>query len=150
VVLGVGQGVGVALDETAHALHAGRDERVTFTGAHGVGRHADRLQRRGAVAVDRGAGHVLDAGEDRHHAGHVEALLAAGQAAAEHQVLDLGDRELGHLFEGLADDLGGEVVGADVDEAALEGTPDGAAGGGDDDGFRHGSPPSHLGSLVEL
>ena len=44
----------------------------------------------------------------------------------------------GHLVEGGLDDRGGQVVGADVRERALEGAPDGRAGGGDDHCLGHG------------
>src|SRR5207244_3060339 len=62
-VLGVGPAVGVALAEPAHTFDAGGDERVALTRLDRVRRHTDGLQRRRAVARDRGAGDVLEAGE---------------------------------------------------------------------------------------
>ena len=102
-------------------------------------RHAGGLQRGGAVAGDRGAGQVVHAEQDRDDAAHVEALLAAGQAAAEHQVVDVARVERGHLVQRGAHDRGGQVVGAQVLERPLERAADGGAGGGDDDGFGHGT-----------
>ena len=45
--------------------------------------------------------------------------------------------ELGDLVQRGLDDRGGQVVGAQVLQRALEGAADGGAGGGDDDGFGH-------------
>jgi hypothetical protein len=103
-----------------------------------VGGHADRLERGGAVAVDGHAGDVVEAGEEGGHPGQVEAGLARGLAAAEDEVVDRRRVEGGHLVEGGRDDVGGEVVGAALDQRALHGPPDGRAGRGDDDGFGHG------------
>ena len=82
-------------------------------------------------------GQVVEPGEHRDHPGQVVALLAGGLAAAEHQVVDLGRVQRGHLGQRGAHDLDGQVVGAHVLERALEGAADRRAGGGDDDGFRH-------------
>jgi hypothetical protein len=71
------------------------------------------------------------------HAAHVEALLAAGQAAAEVQIVDGGRVELRNLVQRGPHDGGGEVVGAQVAQRPLERAADGGAGGGDDDSFRH-------------
>ena len=66
-LLGVGErgvvraGVRRAVRVAAHRLHAGGDEDVALAGPDGVGRHADGLQRRGAVAVHRDAGDVVAA-----------------------------------------------------------------------------------------
>ena len=127
-----------AVDEARDALDADGEEDVALAGLDGVRGHARGLQRARAVAGDGGAGHV-DVGEDAHHPAEVEALLAAGQAAAADEVLDLVGVELGHLLEHLGDDVGAEVVRADVDQRSLHGAPDRRATGGDDDGFRHGA-----------
>ena len=134
-------GVGRAVQVAAHGLDAGGDEHVALAGLDGVGGHADRLQRRRAVAVDGDAGDVGQAGEERRHAGDVVAGLAAGLAAAQDDVLDRLRVERGHLVEHGLDDEGRQVVGPALGEAALVGPPDGRAGGGDDDGFGHGAPP---------
>ena len=84
-------------------------------------------------------GQVVHAEQDRDDAAHVVALLAAGQAAAEHQVVDVGGVERGHLVQRRPDDGGGEVVGTQVLQRPLERAADGRAGGRDDDGFGHGS-----------
>ena len=70
-------------------------------------------------------------------AAQVVALLAAGQAAAEHQVVDVLGVQLGDLGERGLDDRGGQVVRAQVLQGALEGPADGRAGGRDDHGFGH-------------
>ena len=79
----------------------------------------------------------VELGEEAHHPAHVEARLAAGQAAAEDEVLDLAAVELGDLVEHPRDHRRGEVVGPQVDERALQGAADGRPAGGDDDGFGH-------------
>ena len=61
-----------------------------------------------------------------------------GQAAAEVVVVDRRRVELGDLGQRGLDDRRGQVVGTEVLERALVGAADGGAGGGDDDGFRHG------------
>ena len=77
--LGVGEGrvvrtgVGGAVEVAAHRLHAAGHEHVALAGLDGVGGHADRLERRGAVAVDRDAGDVGQPGEQGRHAGDVVA-----------------------------------------------------------------------------
>ena len=73
-----------------------------------------------------------------HHPPHVEPLLPAREAAAQHEVVDVLWIELGHLVQRGPDDRGGEVVRPQVDERALEGAADGRTAGGDDDGFGHG------------
>ena len=52
-------------------------------------------------------------------------------------VLDRLGVELGHLGQHLADDQGGQVVGAAVDQRTLVGPADRGPTGGDDDGFGH-------------
>ena len=146
--LGVGEegvvraGVGGAVQVAAHGLDAGGDEDVALAGLDGVGGHADRLQRRRAVAVDGDAGDVGQPGQEGGHAGDVVAGLAAGLTAAEDDVLDLLRVELRGLLEEGLDDEPGQVVGAALGQAALVGTADRRAGGGDDDGFGHASPSS--------
>ena len=66
--------------------------------------------------------------------------FAAGLTRAHDEVLDEVAVEGRHLVEHGVDDGGGEIVGTDVDERALVGPTDRAAGGGDDDGFGHGFP----------
>ncbi len=124
--------------EPAHGLDPAGQEHVALARLDGVGRHADGLQRRRAVAVDRHPGHVHP-GQDGGHAGHVVARLAGGLAAPEQDVLDEGGVELGHLGQDLFDDQGGQVVGAAAHERPLVGAPDGRSSGGDDDGVGHGA-----------
>jgi hypothetical protein len=68
----------------------------------------------------------------------VVSLLAAGQTTAADHVLDLGAVQLRDLVHDLAEDEGGEVVGADVDEGSLASAADRGAAVGDDHGFCHG------------
>ena len=60
----VGAGVGRAVAEAADRLDPGGHEHVALAGLDGVGRHADGLERRGAVAVDGDAGHVVEPGQE--------------------------------------------------------------------------------------
>ena len=70
------------LRETRHGLHARGDEDVALAGTDRVRRHANRLERRRAVAVDRDAGDVVESREHRRDPRDVEAGLAGGLAAA--------------------------------------------------------------------
>ena len=121
----------------ADGLDAGGDEAVALAGLDRVGGHADRLQARRAVAVDGHARDVVEPGEDRHDAGDVEPGLACRLAAPHDQILDVAGRHLRHLGHQRLHDLRRHVVGTEVDERALGGTADRAAGGGDDHGFGH-------------
>src|SRR5690606_1322060 len=136
-VAGVREAVGVALGEPRDRLDTGRDEDVALARLDGVQRHAGRLQGGRAVAGDGAARQVVHAHLHGHDPAEVVALLAAGQAAAEHQVVDVPRVQLGHLGEGGLDDRGGEVVRAYVLQGTLEGAADGGAGGGNDHGFGH-------------
>ena len=129
--------VGHTVDEAADRLDAGSEEDVALAGLDGVAGHADRLERRRAVAVDGDAGDVRHVGQHRDDAGEVHAGLTGGLAAAQDEVLDEVAVERRHLLEDGVDDLRGEVVGTHVDQRTLHGPPDGRAGGGDDDCFRH-------------
>ena len=80
--------------------------------------------------------------DDVDDAAHVEAALAARQAAAEVEVVDRRAVELGHLVERGAHDRRREVVGPQVLERALARPADGRAGGGDDDGLGHTYHPT--------
>src|SRR5205085_10286622 len=93
-------------------LDARRDEDVALAGLDGVQRHTGGLERGGAVPGDGAAGEVVHPHLDGHDAAEVVALLATGQAAAEHQVVDVGGVQLGDLGQGGLDDLRGQVVGA--------------------------------------
>jgi hypothetical protein len=73
------------------------------------------LQRRRAVPVHRRTGSV-EARQDTDDAAKIETLLAARQAAAADQVLDVGRGDLRHLLEHPIDHLGAQVVGSNVDQ----------------------------------
>ena len=130
--------VRVPVRKTAHSLHSGRHEHIAFAGFDRVSRHADRLQGRGAVAVNGHARDPLEAREQGDNPGEVEARFARRLAVADHEVLDLSRVELGHLCQEGLHHLRTEVIGPHVDERAFEGPPDGAAGGCNDDRFSHG------------
>ncbi len=136
-VLGIGEAVAAALAEPADALDAGGDEHVALAGFDGVEGHASCLQGGGAVAGDGGPRQFVVAEQHGHYASHVETLLAAGQAAAEDEVFDVGGVELGHFGEGGPDDLHGQVVGADAGEGSLEGAADGGSCGSYDNCLGH-------------
>jgi hypothetical protein len=82
---------------------------------------------------------VIVSEQDGDHPGHVEALLAARQAAAQHQVADVRGIELRHLGQGGRHHLCGQVVGADAGERPLERSADRRPRGGDDHCFGHGT-----------
>jgi hypothetical protein len=82
----------------------------------------------------------------RDHPPHVEALLAAGQATAEVEVVDVGRVERRHLVERGTHDRRRQVVRTQRAQRALAGAADRGAGGGDDDGVavRHGGHALNL------
>ena len=124
---------GVAAD----GLDAGGDEHVAFAGLDGVGGHADRLQARRAVAVDRHARDLRQSRQHGHDPGDVESRLTGRLAAAHDQVLDLVAGQLGHLVEERRHDLRRQVVRTDRHQRPLGRPPDRAAGSGNDDGVGH-------------
>ena len=145
-VVRAGQVVGAALVEPRDGLDAGGEEDVALAGADGVRGHARGLHRRRAVPRDRRARQGVHPELDGDDAGEVVALLAAGQAAAEQEVLDLGRVEGGDGVERGAHHLRGEVVGAHPGQRALAGAADRRADGGHDDGLAawgdHGADPT--------
>ncbi len=73
----------------------------------------DRLHRRAAEAIDRGAGdRERQIGQEADQARDVEALLALGEGAADDQVLDGFGICRGPVHE-RADHLRGKFVGSD-------------------------------------
>jgi hypothetical protein len=80
---------------------------------------------------------VVVAQLDGDRAAHVEPGLTARQAAAQHQVVDVGGVELRHLVQRRSDHLHGQVVGPHADQRTLVGAADRRTRGGDDDGFGH-------------
>jgi hypothetical protein len=99
--------------------------------------HPGALQARSAVASDRGTGQVVVPEQDRYNTPHVEALLAAGKAAAEHQIVNLARVELRKLVQRRPDHQRGQVVGSHGHERALRRPADGGARCRDDHGFWH-------------
>ncbi|SIN47088.1 Uncharacterised protein [Mycobacteroides abscessus subsp. abscessus] len=110
---------------------------MTLAGLDGVERHAGGLQRRRAVTVDGGAGQEVVAQLYRHRATDVETGLAAWLTAAQHQVVDILGVQCGHLVEGGAHHLRGQVIRPHAHQRALAGSPDRGAGSGNDHGFGH-------------
>jgi len=82
---------------------------------------------------------VVEAGQHRDDAGQVGTLLARRLSTAEVEVLDQPGIQTGNLGKGRGHHGNRQVIRADVLQRAFEGSADGAAGGGDDDGFGHGS-----------
>ena len=110
---------GIAVD-LGDRLDAAGDEGVSLAGLDRVERHPDRLQRRGAEAIDRRPGHGLgQAREQRNPAREIHALAVLREPAADHHVDDLLARKLGHPLQRRVHREGSEVVGARVDERAL-------------------------------
>ena len=121
-------------------LDAARDVDVALAGPDGVEGVADRLQRRGAEPVDGGSRDAdVQAREQGGVAGHVVARLAHAERTPVEDVDDLGEVDVGVALDQGLDRRGGEVVGADVLQRALDGTSDRRPDGVDDDGFGHGA-----------
>ena len=98
-------------------LDARRDVLVALAGADRVEGHAQRLQRRGAEAVDGAGGDVVvDAGDQRRVAADVVGLLADGGRGAHHHVVGLGEVDAGVALDEGAQRSGGELVGANAHE----------------------------------
>ncbi len=113
-ILGPWPAVAVATGETRHHLHTRGDEDVTLTRLDRMHGHPGGLQGRGAVAGDGQPRQLVLTQQDRHDPAHVETLLAAGQAAAQHEVVDISRVQLGNLVQCGLDDGGGEVVGPQI------------------------------------
>ena len=107
---------GTGLDPDAH-------EGGALIGLDGVESHPDGLQRRRAVAVDRGTWSA-DPGQDADDPSQVVPLLAAGKGAAADHVVDLAAVQLRDLLEHLVHDIGAQVVRPLIDERALDGAAD--------------------------
>jgi hypothetical protein len=71
--------------------------------------------------------------EQAREARHVEALLALGHRAAEHEVLDVGGLELRHAREQPLQHIAHQLVGALVREGTLDGPAHGRTDGLCDD-----------------
>ena len=136
-VLAVRPAVGAAVHEAGHRLDARGDERVALARLDRVERHPGGLQRRRAVAVDRGAWQEVVAQLDGDGAADVVARLARGLAAAHDEVVDVARVKGGHLVQRRPHHLRGKVIGPHVDQGPLVGATDRRARGRDDDGFGH-------------
>jgi hypothetical protein len=124
--------------EARDRLDAGGDVLVALAGLDRVEGHADRLQRRGAEAVDgRRRDVMVDPREQLGVAPDVHPLLAGLEAAAHHDVVRLREVDLGVAVHERLERHRGEVVRADVLEGSLDRAPDRRADGVDDHGFRH-------------
>ncbi len=119
-------------------LDAGGDVLVALACPDRVEGHAQRLQRRGAEAVD-GAGRdvVIEARDERGVAADVVGLLADGGGGAHHHVVGLGEVDAGVALDQRAQRGGSELVGADAYERALERASDRGADSVHDHCFRH-------------
>ena len=145
-VVRVRPAVAAAVREPAHAFDARRDQHVRLAGLDRVEGHPGGLQRRRAVARHRGPGQVVVAEQHGDHPGHVEALLAAGQAAAEQQVVDVVRVELRHLGQRGRDHLSGQVVRPDTGEGTLERAANRGSRRRDDNCVGHGTGLLRAGS----
>jgi len=89
-----------------------RSNRETVSSPDGVQRHPGGLHRRRAVPGNRGPGDGIEAEQDGDDPRHVVALLAARQAAAQHQVVNRGRVQGRNLVERGPHQLRGQVVGS--------------------------------------
>ena len=101
-------------------------------------RHSAGLQGGRAVPI-HGCSRDVEPGQDADHPADVEALFARGQAAAAHQVVDRRPLELRHLLQHLVGDVGGQIIGPDIDERPLVGAPNWGPAVGHDDRVSHGA-----------
>ena len=81
---------------------------------------------------------VVDAGDQLRVAPDVVALLALGEPAAHHDVVRLREIDSRVALHQSTQRNRGEIVGADISQRPLDGTPDRRADGVNDDRFRHG------------
>jgi hypothetical protein len=120
----------------AHGFDTAADEDIALLGDDRLGRLIDRLERRGAVAVDRDAGHFLrEASEQHRHARDIAVVLARLIAAAGVDVIERGRGDTGSRHQGLID-IGQEIVRAHRGQRAAEFSY-GAAYPVDNDDFLH-------------
>jgi hypothetical protein len=68
---------------------------------------------------------VVHPGQHGDHTAEVVALLAGWLGTADHEVVDVGAVQLGHLGEGFLDHQPGQVVGTQVAQRPLAGAADG-------------------------
>ena len=135
---GVGHDPPAAHRHARHAFGAAGDDQLLHAGPDLGRRDGDGLQSAGAVAVDGHPGHLLGVEpHQRDEAADVEALLGLGGGVADDDVVDEVGVEFRQRSHEVANDLGGEVVRADVAQRALGGLADRAAGSGDDVGVLH-------------
>ena len=119
-----------------HAFDAAGDEEIAVIGFDRAGRLIDRFESGAAQTVHRRAGNrVRQTGEQRSVARDVARVFAGLVGAAEVDVFDLVFIDAGS-FDHLGDDVGGEIVGANVFQNPAM-APHGRAHGFDDDGFFH-------------
>lgn len=106
-------------------LDAARKVGVALSRLDGMSGDPDRLQARRAEPVDAQARNADgETGEYAGGAGDGETGLAALGDVAADDVGDLDGVQLGHLLEGGVEDGRHQLVGTDVDELALVGSPD--------------------------
>ncbi len=109
----------------------------------GMEGHPDRLQRRGAEAVDRRARHGVSGSPARSTPRRARFIpcFALREAAADHHVDDRPRAAPRAPSEHVVDREGEQVVGPHVGERPLRRAADRRARRGDDDGFWHDRPP---------
>ena len=133
----VAVGLARALDE-ADAFHAAADGDSCAFMDHGVGGVGDRLQARGAEAVDRGArSRGRATGSKRRVAGHVMAGGAFRRGAAKEHVFNGSGFDAG-AFERALDGVTGHGDAMGVIQGAAARFGQGSTGSRDDNGFAHG------------
>ena len=116
----------------AHGLSSTCDEHIGLANADAVCRHLDGRDARGAKAVDGDTAHGVVKGQADSYAGHVHALLAFGEGAADDGVFNRFGVERGDLQHGAAQGSNQELVRAGVAEIAAARAPDRGARGCND------------------
>jgi predicted RNA polymerase sigma factor len=132
---------GLSVDRRARAFLVGRPtmlQRITRAKAK-IASAGAIFEIPGPEAWPERVGAVLATLEVAYAQAHADAALAGGLADAPHDIVDVGRLHLRCLRQQGREDLGAHVVGPQIDQRPLVGAADRAAGGGDDDGFGHGS-----------
>ena len=112
---------------------------MALPGRDGVEGHPRGLHAGGAEPVDRGRGDVVQTELDGDPPGHVAAVLVPRLGAAEVDVVQGVRVEPRESAQRRLDHPGGQVVGPDAGQRALDRPTDRRPAGGDDDGLVIGS-----------
>ena len=133
--------VGVIVLHQADRFTTAADRDFDAVEQHRTRRQRNRLQARGALAIDGGAAdRDRQTGAQRGLARDVAAGGALLHGSAHHHVLDFLRIELGAL-DGVLNGMAEQGCAFGGVQRATIGLSDRRAGGGDDNGFGHERPP---------